>query len=305
MKVKDYIATRVERHRVLADKLYEDTRNMVENPACATALMRHYAAPVAGQMLNDFINDDIAKANALDVLHNAEVKKCIKDARKASLPDALKNREVPADYQLQISNALTFITLAGRNLTDAEAFSIIKPFFNDFEQMKRFEQAIIHLSPEYNHTNVRKYFPNTLGGILNIADEYNAVFDEAETLAEVIFLGEKQPTKYSTVGDVTVSGAIVADTYEQLAAQDRLLELAGMIDSFVATGSFEQKPKLVPFGESGLSGYDGVPAEPSSGSGGTKDDDALFNWDSGADDADGTGNAEGGDDDTGTDTDEE
>ena len=246
MLIKDYIKTRVEKHRVLSEKLFAETKEMVETPALATQLMKRYAAEVAAKMLQSEIDTAVAKANALDVLFNSEVKKAIKDARRASLPDAVRNREIPADYQLQISNALAFIKMSGRNLTDAEAFEILKPFFNDWGQIYLFEQAILHIFPEMQHNPVgaREKFPNALGGILNIADTHKAVFDEAEMLAEKIFLGEKQSTAFCLVGNVRVEGAIIADGYDQRTTQDRLIELGGIIDKFSTDGLFMIDPAI-------------------------------------------------------------
>lgn len=51
-------------------------------------------------------------------------------------------QEKPADYQMQIANALEFIKLAGNKLTDEQAHGILKPFQDDFDTMNLFHAAI-------------------------------------------------------------------------------------------------------------------------------------------------------------------
>lgn len=240
MNITHYIETRIKNHKMMSDKLYTDTRAFVEKPIFATELLRRYSPQAAAENLNGTIDKMVAQANAIDMLYNAEIKKAVKDARKNTLPDAVRNREVPADYQLQISNALTLLNMSGDKITDDEAFDILKPFFNDWEQMRIFERAMAHslASAETRFTSpgdaayaVREKFPRTFGGILGLADMHAELFDEAEILAEHIFTNQRTYAQECYIGDYCVRGAVQSETYDSLCTQDRLLVLAKEIDA--------------------------------------------------------------------------
>jgi hypothetical protein len=243
MALKPYITARIENHRLMGDKLYNETRDLVEKPIYIQTLLKKYQPSEVAKLMQEHLDTMVAKANAIDMLYNAEVKKAVKDARLSSLPDAVRNREVPADYQAQISNALAFLNAAGQKLTDAEAFSILKPFFNDWELMRQFEKVIMRNTAGLEETtSVRSRFPNALGGILNIADAHATLFDEAEELAEHIFMSPKRPTMSAVIDGIYVEGAVEYDSYKDRAAQDRLVELAERIDNLGKDGAFMLDP---------------------------------------------------------------
>ena len=91
-------------------------------------------------------------------------------------------------------------------------------------------------------TSVRYRFHIALGGILNIADGHAALFDEAEELAEHIFMSPKRPTMSAVIDGIYVEGAVEYDSYKDRAAQDRLVELAERIDNLGKDGAFMLDP---------------------------------------------------------------
>ena len=234
---------------MMSDKLYTDTRAFVEKPIFATELLRRYSPQAAAENLNGTIDKMVAQANAIDMLYNAEIKKAVKDARKNTLPDAVRNREVPADYQLQISNALTLLNMSGDKITDDEAFDILKPFFNDWEQMHAFERVIMHnferTPSELGAFGLRSRFPKALGGILDIADTHTRLFDEAEKLAKSLFTSHGTYLHAVYVSGYEIKGEYIADGYEQLAAQDRIIEIAQNIDRLGTNGAFMADPAIL------------------------------------------------------------
>ena len=239
MNYEHYIKARIDNHRLLSDKLYNDTRDLVEKPIYAADLLKRYSPEKTAETLNSTIEKMVAQANAIDLLYNTEIKKVIKDARQNTLPEAVRNRKDPPDYQQRIGNALMLLNMHGESLTDNEAFEILKPFFNDWEQMRIFERAMSHnlentevhfTSPKEASCAVREKFPKTFGGILNLADIHAALFDEAEMLAERIFLNERKYDMTCYVGGNCVYGAAQSETYDSICVQDRLLDLAKKID---------------------------------------------------------------------------
>lgn len=239
MNYEHYIKVRIDNHRLLSDKLYNDTRDLVEKPIYAANLLKRYSPEKTAETLNSTIEKMVAQANAIDLLYNTEIKKVIKDARQNTLPEAVRNRKDPPDYQQRIGNALMLLNMHGESLTDNEAFEILKPFFNDWEQMRIFERAMSHnlenaeirfTSPGEASYAVREKFPRTFGGILNIADMHNALFDEAEMLAERVFLNERKYDMTFNISGKCVSGAVQSETYDSICVQDRLVEIAKKID---------------------------------------------------------------------------
>ena len=236
--LKEYISTRISTHRLMAEKLYKETRELVERPAVALLWLKKYQPMEVQKIMQEDLDKQVAKANALDLLYNSEIVKAVKDARTSTLPDAVRFYKKPADYQAQINNALVFLNSAGNRLTDDEAFSILKPFFNDWELMRMFEKVVMRniMVPGQEYADVRSKYPNTFGGILNIADAHGALFDEAEALAKNIFMHPKKPTMSMVVQGAYIEGAVVCDGYDSLAAQDRLLVIAEEIDKISANG---------------------------------------------------------------------
>lgn len=238
VKLKDYISVRINAHKMMSDKLYKETRELVEAPVIALFWLKKYQPMEVQKIMQEDLDKQVAKANALDLLYNSEIVKAVKDARTSTLPDAVRQYKKPADYQAQINNALVFLNSAGSHLTDDEAFAILKPFFNDWELMRMFEKVVMRniMVPGQEYADVRSKYPNTFGGILNIADAHGALFDEAEALAKNIFMHPKKPTMSMVVQGAYIEGAVVCDGYDSLAAQDRLLVIAEEIDKISANG---------------------------------------------------------------------
>lgn len=230
IKIRENIENTIKKHRLLNDKLHQETTQAVTDPTIGANYLKRYSPEVAAQKLQEDINGMVTSAKALDKLYNAEVKAQFERARAAITPAEVHNFERPADYQQQISNALTFISLQGERMTDTTAYAILKPFFNDWDQMRLFEQAILqqtHMADEYA---VRAAFPKALGDVLNMADENIMVFAEAEMLAENLFIREKCSDATCNLSGYPVFGGYGEDSYDERSAQDRLLELAELIE---------------------------------------------------------------------------
>lgn len=70
---------------------------------------------------------------------NNQLKTIIMEEKNTILNATIRK---PDDFQLQVSNAIGFISLSGDNLSDEEAFELMKPFFGDYQTMKRFYLAL-------------------------------------------------------------------------------------------------------------------------------------------------------------------
>lgn len=238
IKIKESIENAIKRHRLLSEKLFKETTELVTAPTIVTRLLKQHSPEVAAKTLQAQIHGMVQQARDLDKLYNAEVKKAISDAKLAAMPEEVRTFAKPADYQQQISNALTFLSLEKDRLTDQTAYAILKPFFNDWEQMRLFERAVLrqmHLDNEYL---TRSAFPTALGAVLDKADTYTALFGEAEMLAERLFIREKEHQASCYIGEFPVYGGYGVDCYDEVAAEDRIVELAALIETLGSDKAF-------------------------------------------------------------------
>lgn len=238
IKIKENIENVIQRHRMLSDKLLKETTNLVTDPTIVSRLLKTHSQEVAAKMLQTEIDGMVHQACELDKMYNAEVKKNISEAKAAAIPEEIRTFSKPADYQQQIANALSFLSLEGKELTDTTAYTILKPFFNDWEQMRLFERAVLqqmHLENEYM---TRSAFPTALGAVLNKADTYTALFAEAEMLAEQLFIRKKEHQKNCSIGEFPVYSGYGLDSYEERTAEDRIVELAERIETLRTDDAF-------------------------------------------------------------------
>lgn len=238
IKLKESIENAVKLHRLLNEKLLEETTELVTDTTITARLLKTHSPEVAAKTLQEKIHGMVQTACELDNRYNADVKNAIAGAKRAALPEEVRNFTRPADYQQQISNALTFLALEGDSLTDMTAYAILKPFFNDWDQMHLFERAVLQqLRLDNEHTS-RSTFPTALGAVLNKADTYTALFGEAEMLAEQLFIREKEYQTSCSIGEFPVYGGYGMDNYEERAAEDRLAELAELIETLGSGDAF-------------------------------------------------------------------
>ncbi len=238
IKCREPIEVAINHHRALSEKLYEETKELITNPIHASQLLKIHSPEKAAEVLQKQINDMVSKQSATDKLLNAKVREAVESAKKAAMPEEVRNFQKPADYQQQISNALAFLSIEGENLTDQTAYSILKPFFNDWDQMHLFERAILKQMHLENEFNARRVFPAALGNVLAVADTYIALFGEAEVLLETLFLREQQNSAICKIGEFAVFGGYGVDGYDERWAQDRILELATRIDALCSDQAF-------------------------------------------------------------------
>lgn len=238
IKIKENIENAVKRHRVINEKLLKETTELVTDPSIATELLKVHSPSAAAKRLQEQINGMVLQANDLDKMYNAEVKKHISEAKLAAMPEAVRTFTKPADYQQQISNALAFLSLEGDSLTDQAAFAILKPFFNDWEQMHLFERAVLQQTHLENEYMTRSTFPTALGAVLDKADTYTALFGEAEMLTERLFIRKKEHNSACDIGEFPVYGGYGLDSYDEVAAEERIVELAGLIETLGSDKAF-------------------------------------------------------------------
>lgn len=99
---------------------------------------------------------------------NRELLKIISEEKDAIVTATVRK---PDDFQLQISNALNFINLLGDKLTDEEAYELVKPFFGDFDTMRKFH-AVISNRYGKDGLGVTSYSLGLLNRAVNMLDVF-------------------------------------------------------------------------------------------------------------------------------------
>lgn len=174
----------------------------------------------------------VADLNATCVVYNQSAKALVESAKKSIMPALLGQPNHPADYATRVSNALNFLDReTAESLTDDVAYSILKDFTSDFEQMKLFKRIVESKIGPMVVQDGNTTFPKTFGEYAK-ADHLIQVFGEIDSIVENIFTHPK-----NNYGE----GAVVAgvyysapdDSYTELANWATLLGLADIVDQAV------------------------------------------------------------------------
>jgi len=114
-------------------KVYDDAINKTNRHSGYT---QQYKLDVISELKQELTST----LRLLDEKYNNKLQEIIQTEKPSIVGDP---KEKPADYQVQISNALKFIEMAGKNLSDDQAYEILKPFKGDHETMAIFKNAIV------------------------------------------------------------------------------------------------------------------------------------------------------------------
>lgn len=174
----------------------------------------------------------IEDAKKTDIVLNQKVKAIIDEKKKEVLP---KQKEKSPDYALKVSNALKYLEIEGKKLTDETAFNILKDFIDDYDQMKLFKQVIKRQLNIETFTEVdgTAKFPQTFSKFNKIQILLNT-FDEMEKISNTLFLIYKDAYQFVLFYNARIEfPALNSYTYQELANEDNIIELAEIIDNFV------------------------------------------------------------------------
>jgi hypothetical protein len=170
IELKNKVEKLIENYKKVTNAFLEEIRKWESNSYYTSDAKQDEIRKVKAQMLNN------------DVDFNKQLLNIITEEKEAILNSTIRK---PADYQVLISNAIGFINLLGNKLTDEEAFELVKPFFGDYQTMKRFYAVL----SEINGLNVTTY---SLG-----------LFDKAVNSLEIL---KNNFAKFFDAGTYTTNG---------------------------------------------------------------------------------------------------
>jgi hypothetical protein len=188
--------------------------------------------------ISDFIQE--AKDEVLDewtkvnTVFNQKAKMIVAEAKEALVNTIMNPGTKGSDYAVKINNALQRIQLEdAETFTDDVAYSILKDFVNDYDQMKLFKRQIVNTF-DFDMMDIwgNTTFPKTLGAFEQ-AEAVLASFKELDEMIENIFIHKKFPSD----DGVYVSGTfhnMPIDGYTEIANWDSILKLSEEIENIAS-----------------------------------------------------------------------
>jgi len=177
----------IENYKKVTNAFLEEIRKWESNSYYTSDVKQDEIRKVKAQMLNN------------DVDFNKQLLNIITEEKEAILNSTIRK---PADYQVLISNAIGFINLLGNKLTDEEAFELVKPFFGDYQTMKRFYAVL----SEINGLNVTTYslglFDKAVNSLEILKNNFANFFDAGTYTTNGLAYTLKETALLSDIEDI-------------------------------------------------------------------------------------------------------
>lgn len=166
-----------------------------------------YTKEYKNEMIKQLEQEKEQGLKAIDTMFNKQLKEIIAEEKTSILSEvAVKSETKPADYQIQVANALKFIETVGKSLTDKQLSEMLEPFKNDMQTMQLFNQVVEGIFPETRgitradgkgegikdivNSHFQYPFQKTFGKLRDYTAMLNNL-DEVESLAGSLFDSKK------------------------------------------------------------------------------------------------------------------
>lgn len=199
-KLKELIRQIIDGHREYekgqSDAMYEEL-NVFKDPEKAKMYTHEGLRKAILDVLTTYKNEWMK----VDKVFNQKVQAVVADAKAEAMKLITTKFKKPADYAAQIANAMKFIEIEGKDITDDVAYMVLKDFVEDHEQMKLFRRYIEKVKnvPSLLNSNGETTFPMTFGQL----EDHENILKAIKTLedgAAAIFLTKKEQRIESFVG---------------------------------------------------------------------------------------------------------
>lgn len=189
-KLKEFI----DAHKAFEKSHCEAMNEELESFKDPTLISR-YTADGLKQTILEITTEYKKNWSKADDLYNQKVQVLVGDVVKEVQKNIEPKFKKPADYATQIANAMKFIELEGKGITDSTAFMVLKDFTGDYPQMNLFRHMIqkqkgVESLLDWNGNTT---FPMTFGSL----QEYEDIKHELEILgveSAALFLTRKDTT---------------------------------------------------------------------------------------------------------------
>lgn len=217
----------ISAHRNNNKQCIEDMREILnnwENPQTRNK----YNADYVKTAIQEELNAVVAEAYKTDIVLSQKAKSIIAEAKKEVLPFVDLSQRKISDYAMQINNAIQFIRLEGKELTDDKAYKILKSFIDDFEQMDLFADMVEKQvgTEKFINSSGECNFIKTFGMTNRIKTLLN-LFNDVEGIVENLFLFPKVDAEYFIIDNIRYT--VKQDGYSEISAEENTLNLCGCI----------------------------------------------------------------------------
>lgn len=222
MTLQDKVSVIVDRYIADYTEYEENTTQLLDEAVVKMNEIKEDAliAQVDGQIASFKENFDAQAQNQHNLLQAV-----LDDERDNLFPKVDKTD----DYAAKVANAIKFIEMEGSDLDDDTAYTILKDFIHDYDQMKLFKRMI---EKQVNMQNIsgNTTFPKTFG-VYNRKEFVHNTYETLEAFAENIFL---EPLgSMGQKGIYSKYYKLPSRSYNQQLAESQVVKLAGQIDEAV------------------------------------------------------------------------
>lgn len=187
IELKNKVEKLIENYKKVMNAFLEELKGWEADSLYSSDYRQDKIREVKAQMLNN------------DADFNKQLLNIITEEKEAILNSTIKK---PADYQVLISNAIGFINLLDNKLTDEEAFELVKPFFGDYQTMKRFYAVL----SEINGLNVTTYslglFDKAINNLEILKNNFAKFFDAGTYTTNGLAYALKETALLSDIEDI-------------------------------------------------------------------------------------------------------
>ena len=233
-KLSNEMATLVDMYKKQRENSINQAKSLLKNIASQVPyIMNTYTLEGRQELLRDkskFIDKNVIEPwNAF----NKKLNKLANDRIAIVKNEVIKEPARSSDYQAKIQNAIAFIKPYGSELSDQEAFDVLKDFIDDFEIMKQFEN-IIYQQVSIGGTRYfdTQSFHKTFGryhAMKKLVDK----FDEIEAEAKDIFVRPR--TSKLVLFQLGMDNvAFPDDSYDEMNSHDLIVRYARELEELLS-----------------------------------------------------------------------
>lgn len=107
-------------------------------------IQRRFTNEGIAEAAQEVKDDIVAEWGAVAKVYNQKAKLIVEEAKEAIANEVMNLGGKPSDYAVKVNNAIQFLQLEdSETLTDDVAYSILKDFTNDYEQMGHFKRILV------------------------------------------------------------------------------------------------------------------------------------------------------------------
>lgn len=216
------------------EQLAKEIKRIVEE---WTAQVNTYAMDFIKEQIRNEVAAARSSSEKLNKVYNQKLKVILDDAKKQVLPELSTKATKPTDYSRQISNAIEYLKIKDRNITDESAYMILKDFIDDLDQMKLFKDIIETLIKPINPFGLidadgKNIFPKTFGKLNKIETVLNS-FNEIGAIANMLFIYPREDGEMYIINGQAYS--VPHDSLKQIEGEDYIIKYAETIEEYANT----------------------------------------------------------------------